>query len=87
MPTISGFSSPIECALIPGNVVGEHKVPGNLKSGMTLLSVTRVVDDAPPVPTNLTAEFSITAGKPGTIQNTTTNTTGNFLLVCWSTGA
>lgn len=86
MPTISGFSQPIECALVSGGPVGEIKVPGNLKPGMTLLSVTRVVDGAPPVPTNLTAEFSITAGKAGTIQNTTTNTTGAFLLVCWAAG-
>lgn len=87
MPTISGFSTPIESALVPGGVVGEIKVPGNLKPGMTLLSVTRVVDGTPPVPTDLTAEFSITAGKAGTIENTTTNTTGAFLLVCWATGA
>ncbi len=86
MPTISGLAAPVESAVIPGGVVGEHRVPGNLAPGMTLLSVTRIVDGTPPVPTNLTAEFSITAGKAGTIQNTTTATTGAFLLVCWSTG-
>ena len=46
--------------------------------------LTRVVDGTPPVPANLTAEFSIVAGKPGTIVNTTTVTTGNWLVVTWA---
>lgn len=84
MPTISGFSVPVECALIPGGPVGQFSVPGNLKPGCTLLDVIKVVDGAPPVPTSLTSEFSITSTKAGTIQNTTTVTTGAFLLVVWA---
>jgi hypothetical protein len=84
MPTITGFSVPFECALVPGGPIGQFNVPGNLKPGATLLNVSKIVDGAPPVPTDLTAEFSITSTKAGTIQNTTTVTTGAFLLVVWA---
>ena len=84
MPTLSGFSKPIGCCLIPGGVVGEHKLSGNLKPGCTLLSVEHITDGAPPTRVDRTAEFSITAGKNATIQNTTTNTTGGYLHVLWS---
>ena len=81
---IIGFTVPIGSALIPGGAIGEHEVPGDIGPGDTLLSVTHITDGAPPVPVDVTAEFSITAGKGGTIQNTTTITTGDFLLVAWA---
>lgn len=85
MPTISGFSVPVECAIIPGAAVGAHQVPGSLEPGDKLLSVLHITDGAPPAVTaDLTAEFSITAGKSGIVTNTTTNTTGHFLLVVWA---
>lgn len=84
MPTISGFSKPIGCAMIPGGPVGQHTVQGALKPGDTLLSVEHITDGTPPTRVDRTAEFSITAGKSGTITNTTTNTTGGFLHVLWA---
>lgn len=84
MPTVTGFSRRVGSALIPGNVVGEHKVPGNLKPSDTLLAVLHIVDGSPPTSTPRTGEFSIHASKGGTIQNTTTNTSGGFLLVVWA---
>lgn len=84
MPTLSGVSVTIKSAVIPGGIVGEFKVPGALKPGDTLLSVVEVTDGAPPTKVDRTAEFSITAGKSGTIQNTTTVTTGKYLVVVWA---
>lgn len=84
MPTLSGISVAIKSSIVPGGVVGEFKVPGGLKPGDTLLSVVEVTDGAPPTKVDRTAEFSITAGKAGTIQNTTTNTTGKYLAVMWA---
>ncbi len=84
MPTAIGISKPIRSALIPGGPVGEFRVPGRLNPACTLLSVLDVTDGAPPTAINRTAEFSITAGKAGTIQNTTTVTTGRYLHVTWS---
>ncbi|SCW61716.1 hypothetical protein SAMN02927924_01689 [Sphingobium faniae] len=84
MPTISGFSSPVGCALIRGGAVGEHVVPGNLQPGDTLLSVEHITDGDPPTRVDRTAEFTISATKGGVIENTTTNTTGGFLHVLWS---
>lgn len=84
MPTLSGFSKPIGCALIPGGPIGEHLVQGNLKPGDTLLSVEHITDGAPPTRVDRTAEFSIVGGKHATIANTTTITTGGFLHVLWA---
>lgn len=84
MPTASGLSVAVKSTLIPGNVVGEHKVPGGLRPVDTLLAVLEVTEGVPPTKVDRTAEFSITAGKAGTIQNTTTNTTGKYLLVVWA---
>ena len=84
MPTITGLSVAIGSALIPGGAIGEHAVPGDLEPGDTLLAVTHITDGAPPVPTNLTAEFAITAGKGATIENDTTDTTGDFLFDVWA---
>ena len=87
MPTISGFSKLVGCALIPGGPVGEHKVPGDIKAGDTLIAVHHITDGAPPTAVNRIAEFSIVAGKGGTIQNTTTNTNGGFIHVLWAKAA
>lgn len=84
MTTISGFSQRVGRALIPGGVVGEHKVPGNLKPTDTLLSVVQIAAGPPPTGTDRTAEFSIHATKGGVITNTTTNTSGGWLLVAWA---
>jgi len=84
MPTISGFSKAVGCALIPGGPVGEHQVPGAIGDGDTLLSVEHITDGAPPTRADITSEFSITAGKGGSITNTTTDTTGDFLHVLWA---
>lgn len=84
MTTISGFSVPTGCALIPGGEAGEHNVPGNLMPGDTLLSVEHIVDGSPPTRTDRTAEFSIHATKGGVVENTTTDTTGDFLHVLWA---
>lgn len=84
MPTITGFSRRIGTALIPGNVVGEHKVPGNLKPTDTLLSVLHISEGSPPTGVSRTGEFSIHATKGGVIQNTTTNTSAGWLLVAWA---
>ncbi|PYE86904.1 hypothetical protein [Phyllobacterium leguminum] len=85
MPTISGFSTPVGCAMIAGGPVGEHIVPGSIRDGDTLLSVEHITDGTPPTRADITAEFSITPGKGGSITNTTTDTTGGFLHVLWST--
>lgn len=84
MPFQDGFSKPIGCCLIRGGPVGEHKVRGNLRPGDTLLSVEHITDAIPPTRVDRTAEFSIVAGKHGTIINTTTVTTGGFLHVLWA---
>lgn len=84
MPTISGFSAPVGCALIPGGAIGEHRVPGSIKPGDTLLSVEHITDGAPPTRVDRTAEFTVSATKAGVVQNTTTNTTGGFLHVLWA---
>lgn len=85
MGTISGFSKPIGCCIIPGGAVGEHAVQGNIKPGDTLLSVEHIVEGDPPTRTDRTAEFSISATKAGVIENDTTDTTGDFLHVLWAT--
>lgn len=84
MGIITGLSRRTGCAQIPGGVVGEHSVPGNLKPGDALLSVLHITDGSPPTAVSRTGEFSITAGKGGSITNTTTNTTGGFLHVIWA---
>lgn len=84
MPTISGFSRTIGCCIIPGGPIGEHVVKGDLDPDDTLISVEHIVDGDPPTRTDRTAEFSITAGKQATIENTTTVTTGDFLHVTWA---
>lgn len=83
MGTISGFTRPISTAVIPGAAAGNHAVPGKIRDGDTLVAVTQVTDADPPVPTDRTAEFSISAGEEGQIENTTTDTTGDFLVVTW----
>jgi len=80
---ISGFSRPVEMVIIPGGPVGEFAVPGNLRPGHFLLSVEEVTDAATPIRVDRTTEFSIVAGKNGRIQNTTTVTTGKFLIITW----
>jgi hypothetical protein len=84
MPIINGFSVPLEDALIPGGVVGAHAVPGNIEDGDTLIAVLHITDGPPALAADLTAEFSITAGKGGSVTNTTTDTSGGFLLVVWA---
>lgn len=84
MGTQAGFSTPIGSELISGDVAGEHVLQGNLSPGDTLLAVDHVVDGTPPTRADLTGEFSITAGKQATIENTTTDTTGGFLNVLWA---
>lgn len=78
--TLSGFSRVVQSAVIPGGAVGAHEVPGNLDASDTLLSVKHVSDD---LLTNaeLLAEFIISG--TNAITNTTTVTTGNFLVVVW----
>lgn len=85
--TLEGFSVPVGSALIPGGAIGDHAVPGNLEPGDTLLAVLQITDGAPPVPVSRTAEFSIKAGASGVVTNTTTDTTGKFLLVVWAKAA
>lgn len=84
MGTVSGFSKAVGCALIPGGPIGEHKVFGDIRDGDTLLSVEHIADAEPPTRVDRTAEFSIVAGKHGTISNTTTVTTGGYLHVLWA---
>jgi len=84
MGTISGFSRTVGCCLIPGGAVGEHVVQGNLAPGDTLLSVEHITDGDPPTRVDRTAEFAITAGEHNTIENITTDTTGDFLHVLWA---
>lgn len=84
MPTITGFSTPVGCELIPGGPIGEHEVNGNLGPNDTLLSVEHITDGTPPTRADITAEFSIHATKGGVIVNTTTDTTGGFLHILWS---
>lgn len=87
MPTISGFSRPVGCALIPGGEAGEHKVPGSLKPGDTLLSVEHITDDERPTREDITEEFDISETEAGVIINDDvegTDTTGGFLHVLWA---
>lgn len=77
-----GFPGPIQGVVTPGGAVGDHRV-GNVplpKVGDSLIAVRHLSTD---LVTNadLTAEFSITAD--GVITNTTTVTTGDYLLVIW----
>lgn len=83
--TISGHPRRIESVVIPGGAAGEHaEIPGNLRAGDQLISVRHVSSDFV-TNADLTAEFSIVAGKHGAIDNTAgTNSTGNFLIVTWS---
>jgi len=59
-------------------------VPGGIVDGDTLLAVLHVTDGPPAVAADLTAEFSITVGAAGSVTNTTTDTSGDFLLVVWA---
>lgn len=84
MATLNGFSVPVGCAFVPGGVAGEHQLPGNIAPGDTLLAVQHVADGTPPTATDITAECSISATKGGVIENTTTDTTGDYLHVLWA---
>ena len=84
MPTLSGFSRTITTAIVPGGAIGAHAVPGDIEDGDALIAVTQLTDADPPVPTDLTAEFAISAGENGQVENTTTDTTGDFLVVTWA---
>lgn len=79
--TISGFTRVVQSAVVPGGAAGAHSVPGNLDASDTLLSVKHVSND---LVTNaeLLSEFSISG--TGEVTNTTTNTTGDFLVVVWA---
>lgn len=83
MGTISGFSVPVEGAILPGSAVGEHAVPGNIAPGDTLLAVLHLTE-GPVAAVDVTAEFSISATKAGTIENTTTDFTGDHLYAVWA---
>ncbi|WP_339745591.1 hypothetical protein [uncultured Maricaulis sp.] len=84
MPTITGFSVPVGCALITGGAIGELQVPGNIQPGDALLAVQHVEDGTPPTATDITAECSISATKGGVIETTVTNTTGDHVHVLWA---
>ncbi|MEL6485876.1 MAG: hypothetical protein AAFQ13_01850 [Pseudomonadota bacterium] len=83
MSTISGFSRRTGFAIIPGGEAGEHAVPGNIKAGDTLVAAIQLTDADPPVPTNRLSEFSIPASSEGLVENTTTDTTGDFVCLVW----
>jgi len=84
---VSGLPRPIGFAAIPGGAAGDHAVPGGLKDGDDLIYVRHISGD---LVTNadLTAEFSIAAGKANVINNAAgTDTTGDVLLVAWMSAA
>ena len=77
----------VKQAVISGGAAGAHTVTG-IKSGDTLISVLELSGGGTDITAvvNLTPEFSITADN--TIDNTGgTATTGDQLLVTWSTQA
>lgn len=80
--TLAGFPHTVATSVIPGGAVGAHVIDGDLDAtGDTLLSVTHVSAD---LTTNadLTSEFSVTGFNE--ITNTTTATTGDFLVVTYA---
>ena len=83
MITAPGWTRSIGTAIIPGAVAGNHTVPGPINLDDALISVHHVTADLV-TNTDLIAEFSITGAN--LINNTTTSTAGDFLLVVWVEG-
>jgi len=81
---LSGLGRNIATAVIPGGAVGDHVIQGDLKPGDDLISVRHVSADLTTTNADLTSEFSIKAGVANTLTNTTTNTSGDFLIVNYS---
>lgn len=81
--TLSGYTRTVAVAVIPGGAVGTHALPGDVDaSGDDLVSV---VQDSSGVLTDLTSEFSISGYNE--LTNTTTDTTGDFLIVTYAKAA
>ena len=83
MITAPGWDRSIGVAVIPGAAAGNHTVDGPINLDDNLLAVKHVSADLVTL-ADLTSEFSITGAN--LINNTTTATTGNFLLVVWVEG-
>ena len=80
MGTLEGFPTPFGSAIVPGGVAGTHTPVPGISTADTLIEVKHVSGD---LVTNasLLGEASITDADE--INLTTTNTTGNFLIVIW----
>lgn len=81
--TASGYSRTVAVAVIPGGAVGAHEIPGDLDAADDVL-ISVVQDDGadPGTRADLTSEFSISDHNE--ITNTTTDTTGDFLIVTYA---
>lgn len=80
--TYTDLTRTVAVTVTPGGAVGAHTLDGDLdSSGDTLLSVRHISAD---LATNadLTGEFSISGYNE--ITNTTTDTTGDFLVVTYA---
>ena len=77
---VFGFPRPLRSAVVPGGPAGTHRVVTGLKAGDTLVNVRHLSED---LVTNadITGESSISDA--GEITTTTTDTTGNHILVVW----
>ncbi len=82
MPTkYAGLDRPIGLSVVPGGAIGAIPVDGNLETGDTLLEVRHISAD---LVTNasILAESSISGFNE--ITTTTTDTTGNFIVVVFA---
>lgn len=81
MPTIVGPSKPYRMCVVPGGAIAVPLGPcGGIDTVDQIISVTQV-DEPFTTATDLTSEASIpTADR---VQLTTTDTTGDFLIVTW----
>lgn len=80
MGTLEGFPTPFGSAIVPGGVAGAHSPVPGINTGDTLIEVKHVSGDLV-TNTSLLGEASITDADEITLS--TTNTTGNFLIVIW----
>lgn len=78
---LEGMSKPLGFAVVPGGAAASdlYPVPG-INPADTIVSVLHVSDDLV-TNTDVTSEASITDAD--TIQLTTTNTTGDYVVVVW----
>ncbi len=83
-PLLEGYGFPVGCAVVPGGVAGALSPVSGLANGDTLIEVRHVSDD---LVTNASILGESTITDDGEITTTTTNTTGNHVIVVWKKAA